>query len=89
MLVNFKVIFFILHHYSKVKTYLGKHKKFEVMLSTKKIAVTKRKRPMVSPIFIFHNCIVKNLVDFFVSALPHQCVPGGRRVAVVFFFIYE
>ena len=28
--------FFILDHYSKVKTYLGKLKKFEVMLSAEK-----------------------------------------------------
>ena len=34
--VNFQVISFIVDHYSKVKTYLGKLKKFEVMLSTKK-----------------------------------------------------
>ena len=29
-------LFIILDHYTKVKTYLGKLKKFEVMLSTKK-----------------------------------------------------
>ena len=33
----------LLDYYSKVKTYLGKVKKFEVMLSTKKISNCKKK----------------------------------------------
>ena len=39
------MFFFILDHYSKVKIYLGKLKRFEVILSTKKkLVIAKRKR---------------------------------------------